>query len=81
MNILVNKSLFWFLKDNISMDLSDPSVLEMYIQQILSRGRFEDVKFLLKTVDFNRFKEIFLKIRKFLPWEVRKFWEDYIENH
>lgn len=81
MNILVNKNLFWFFKDNISLDLSNSADLEMYMQQVLSRGRYEDIKTILKKVDFKHFKEAFLKIKRFLPVEVRKFWEDFIENY
>lgn len=81
MNILVNKNLFWFLKDNISLDLSNAADLEMYMQQVLSRGRLEDVKTIIKKVDSKRFKEVFLKIKRFLPLEVRTFWEDFIESY
>lgn len=81
MHISPNKKLFWFLKDDASLNLSDPSVLEMYTQQVLSRGRAEDVKLLLATVDVEQFKMVFSKIKRFLSWEVRSFWEDFIENH
>lgn len=81
MNILPDKKLFWFLKDNVSLDLSNGADLEMYVQQILSSGRGEDVKALLRTVGFERFKQVFLKIKRFFPWEVRAFWEDFVERH
>ena len=81
MNIPADKKLFWFLKDNVSLDISKPDILEMYVQQVLSRGRAQDVKFLLTTIKFEQFKEVFLRIKRFLAWEVRKFWEDFIENH
>lgn len=80
MNILPDKKLFWFLKDNVSLDLSNAADLELYVQQVLSRGRREDVKTLLKAVDFERFKQVFLRIKRFFPWEVRAFWEDFIES-
>lgn len=81
MNIPANKKLFWFFKDNVSLDLSQPAILEMYVQQVLSHGRTEDVKSLLSTIKFEQFKQVFLKIKRFLGWEVRKFWEDFIENY
>ena len=81
MKIRPDKKLFWFLKDNTELDLAKPASLEMYVQQVISRGRMEDVKFLLAHVNFEQFKKVFLKIKRFLTWEVRKFWEDFIENH
>lgn len=81
MNISPNKKLFWFLKENVSLDLSNAADLELYVQQVLSRGRREDVNALLTTVDFERFKQVFFKIKRFFPWEVRAFWEDFIESH
>lgn len=81
MNISPNKKLFWFLKDNVSLDLSHAADLELYVQQVLSRGRLEDVKALLTIVDFERFKQVFLKIKRFFPREVQAFWEDFIESY
>lgn len=81
MKITPDKELFWFLKEGASLELSDPSVLEMYIQQVISRGRMEDIKSLLRRVSFDQLKHSFSHINRFLPLEVRKFWEDYIENY
>ena len=81
MNILPDKKLFWFLKDNVSLDLSNAADLDLYVQQVLSSGRREDVKALLAAVDFERFKQVFLRIKRFFPWEVRAFWEDFIGSH
>ncbi|OGX39313.1 MAG: hypothetical protein A3G91_04810 [Omnitrophica WOR_2 bacterium RIFCSPLOWO2_12_FULL_50_9] len=81
MNIVPDKRLFWFLKDSISLDLSNNADLELYVQHVLSRGRMEDVKTLLATVDFKRFKQIFSKIKRFFPWEVGRFWEDFIATY
>ena len=80
MDISSHKQLFWFLKDNASLDLSKESDLELYVQQVLSRGRFEDVKALLRTVDRKQFKQVFMKIKRFFPWEVQTFWGDFIEG-
>lgn len=81
MIISPDRKLFWFLKDNVSLDLSNPADLELYVQQVLTRGRLQDVKTLLTAIDFKRFKQVFLKIKRFFPWEVRTFWEDFIESH
>ncbi|OGW96644.1 MAG: hypothetical protein A2Z81_01400 [Omnitrophica WOR_2 bacterium GWA2_45_18] len=81
MRIPPNKQLFWFLKDTVSLDLSKTSDLELYVQQVLSRGNQEDVKALLTAVDFEQFKQVFSRIKRFFPWEVRAFWEDFIENY
>ena len=81
MNISPNKKLFWFLKDTVSLDISKMEDLELYVQQVLSRGRTQDVKTLLKTVDPQRFKQVFVKIKRFFPREVQAFWEDFIGNY
>jgi len=81
MNILADKKLFWFLKDNIFLDLSKTADLEMYMQQVLSKGRLEDVKALLTVVDSKRFKQVFSRMKRFLPREVQAFWEDFIESY
>ena len=81
MNVSADKRLFWFLKDNISLDLSNSADLELYVQQVLSRGRFQDVKTLLHTVNVERFKQAFMRIKRFFPREVQAFWEDFIENY
>jgi hypothetical protein len=81
MKIIPNKDLFWFLKEDIALDCSESSVLDMYVQQVLSRGKTEDVKTLLKNIDFGDFKQAFMRIKSFLPVEVRMFWEDFIGGH
>ena len=81
MKIIPDKRLFWFLRDNIKLDLSNPSDTDMYIQQVITRGRTEDIKAIFKNIDFTQFKKSFVRLRHFLPWEVRKFWEDAIGNN
>lgn len=81
MNISPDKNLFWFLKDNVSLDLSKAADLELYVQQVLSKGRLADVKSLLAAIGFKRFKQVFLKIKRYFPSEVRAFWEDFLEGH
>ena len=81
MNILPDKTLFWFLKDNVSLNLSTPADLELYVQQVLMKGRWKDVKMLLSKIEFDQFKKVFLKIKRYCPKEVRAFWEDFIESY
>ena len=81
MKIILNKNLFWFLEPNTEIDLSDPASFEMYIQQVISRGRTEDVRLMLKQVDREQFKSTFSRIKLFVPKEVRNFWEDFLENN
>lgn len=78
MQLIPDKRLFWFLKDNIKLDLSDSSVLDMYIQQIITYGKAEDIKGIFKNISSAQFKESFLRLRTFVPFEVRKFWEDFL---
>ncbi len=81
MKIPLNKNLFWFLKENAELDLDNPATMEMYVQQVLSRGRTEDVKILLANVDLNQLRLIFSKIKQFLAGEVKAFWEDFFADH
>ena len=73
MKISPDKKLFWFLKENITLDLSNPSDIDMYIQQVLTRGRTEDIKNIFKNLDFSEFKKSFVRLKRFLPRKVRKF--------
>lgn len=80
MKIAADKRLFWFLKDNLELDLDIPSVLDMYVQQVLSQGISQDVKVLFERIGYLKVKEVFVRIKSFLPKEVRLFWEDYFGN-
>lgn len=81
MKIAAQRRLFWFLKDNIKLDLSNPSVLDMYIQQVIMYGRAEDISALFSKTSLPQFKNAFMRLSRFLPLEVRKFWEDAIGNN
>lgn len=72
------RQLFWFLKENAQLDLTEPSVLDMYVRQIITCGRTQDVRALLKTVSLRELKESLQRLRRFIPREIRDFWEDYI---
>lgn len=80
MKVIPKRYLFWFLKKGKPLDLTEPSVLDMYVQQIITRGRAEDVKVLLEKVNLEEFKRSLRRIGGFLPKDVRKFWEDFIAS-
>lgn len=80
MKITANKRLFWFLKEGISLDLSEPSVLDMYVQQIITRGRTEDIKALLKLLKIEELQAVLKRIGRFIPQDVKMFWEDFIKD-
>ncbi len=76
MKIVPERRLFWFLKKGTKLDLSKPWVLDMYVQQTITRGRAEDIRNLFGIITPALFKESLSRIKAFLPFEVRKFWED-----
>lgn len=80
MEIALDKRLFWFLKEDAKLDLSKPHILDMYIQQVLTYGRAEDIRALFKKIPMKDFKQVFARLKSFLPKEVRQFWEDFIGN-
>jgi len=80
MKITPEKRLFWYLKDGVELDLEDPSQLDMYVQQILSYGKAEDIRKLMKMIEPEIFKKSFERIKRYLPKEVRSFWEDGLGN-
>jgi len=80
MKITPEKRLFWYLKDGIELDLEDSSQLDMYVQQVLSCGKAEDIKKLMKMIKPEVFKKSFERIKRYLPKEVRSFWEDGLGN-
>jgi hypothetical protein len=81
MKISADKKLFWFFKDGTTLDLSDTAQLDMYIQQVITRGRSEDVRVLLKNIDRKSIESALARLRHFLPQKVRKFWEDFFGNN
>ena len=73
--------LFWFLKKDATLDLSNPSSLDLYVQQVISHGTAGDVRMLLRRVDVGRLKKSLEHLKRFLPTEVRMFWEDFVASH
>lgn len=64
--ITPKRRLFWFLKEGVSLDLAGPSQLELYVQQVITRGGTEDVKGLLKIVGLDRLKAVLRNLWRFL---------------
>ena len=81
MKIVAEGRLFWFLKEGISLDLDDPESVDLYVQQVLTRGRSADVKTLLKNLGILRFKESFQRVENFFPKEIKTFWEDFLADY
>lgn len=78
MKVTVEKRLFWFLKEGTELDLSSKPDMDMYVQQTIMRGKESDIKILLTTVKHSDFVDSLGRIRKFLPKEVRRFWEEWL---
>lgn len=76
MKTSVEKRLFWYLRDGVELDLKNLSHADMYVQQLLSCGKSDDIKKLLEILSLETFRESFNRIKRFLPKEVRMFWED-----
>lgn len=76
MKIAAKKRLFWYLKDGQELDLESPGHVDMYVQQVLSQGGAEDVREMLRILSPVSFLASFGRIKRYLPKEVRKFWED-----
>jgi len=69
MKTKVNNRLFWYLKDGIEFDLENPSHVDMYVQQILSHGKAEDIQKMLEILPPEKFRKSFKRIRRFLRRE------------
>lgn len=80
MKTVAEKRIFWFLKEGSELDLSNRSHLDMYVQQILLRGRTVDIKNLLKIVALSDFTDSFKRLKNFFPKEVRRFWEEFLAD-
>jgi len=76
MKIPAKKRLFWYLKEGQEFDLDNPSHVDMYVQQVLTHGRTEDVREMLRVLSSESFLGSFRRVKRYLPKEVRKLWED-----
>lgn len=68
------------MKEGAELDLSNRTHLDLYIKQILSKGKTSDIKRLLRIVKLSDFVESFGRIKNFLPKEVKAFWEEWLGN-
>lgn len=81
MKVIPDKRLFWFLKEGIDLDLSEPSVLDMYVQQVITRGSTEDIKVLLRLLNIEQLQTVLERVGRFIPDEIRIFWEEFIGDN
>lgn len=81
MRVTLDRRLFWFLRDGVQLDLADPSAADLYVQQVLTHGRVDDVRQLFTRLDEQQFADSFKRVGRFLPREVRQFWEDCLGHH
>ena len=80
MKTIIEKRLFWFLKEGAQLDLSNKAHLDLYIKQTLSKGKTSDIKRLFKIVNPPDFVESFGRIKNFLSKEVKAFREEWLGN-
>ena len=76
MKTVIEKRLFWFLKEGTELELSDKAQLDVYVQQALTGGKASDIKRLFRTIALAVFYDSFSRIKNFLPKEVKRFWEE-----
>jgi hypothetical protein len=79
--IKVNTRLFWYLKPDTVIDLDNPTMLDMYVKQIITHGRAEDIKEMLDNIGYRRFIDSFERIKHFIPKNVKDFWEETINGY
>ena len=63
------------------MDIDDPSTRQIYVQQVISRGHEADIRELLKDIGVTGVRQVFDDIKRYIPAEVRLFWEDFFADH
>lgn len=71
------RRLLWFLKSGAKLNMSSPADAELYVQQVMTKGNLKDVRKLLKSLGEEKTNQVFLRIKNFLPLEVRRFWEGF----
>ncbi len=60
---------------NREIDLNDPLQKKLYIGEVLTYGRTEDIA----ELDWDEVKKLLPELN--IPKRVRKFWEDYFEQY
>ena len=79
--IVVDRRLFWFLKDGTELDLGDMAILDMYVQQVITHGGSQDIKRLFETVSLKNLKVSLKRIERFISVEIKNFWEDFFADN
>ena len=59
MKTVIENRLFWFLKEGNELDLSDKTLLDMYIEQIFTRGKTSDIRKLFNIIAPSVFLRLF----------------------
>ena len=59
------------------LNMSDQTNVELYVQQVMTKGNIEDVQKLLADIGEEKTGQIFLRLKNFFPSGVRRFWEDF----
>lgn len=78
MRISLNPKFFWYFKEGSEFDTSDSAMLDMYVQQMMMKGRMEDIRQLIRQLGLTTLGETFGRIQRFLPRDVKWFWEDFL---
>ena len=79
--IVVDRRLFWFLKDGTELDLGDMAILDMYVQQVITHGGSQDIKRLFETVSLKNLNVSLKRIERFISVEIKNFWEDFFADN
>jgi hypothetical protein len=72
MKTVIEKRLFWFLKEGTELDLSDKAQLDMYIQQVLTRGKTSDIRKLFRIIESSVFLRLFHPHKKLFTQRGKK---------
>lgn len=81
LSVVPERRLFWFLRDGVTLNLTEPSMADLYVQQVLTHGRADDVQRLFTVLDEPRFAASFSRVERFLPRDVQQFWSDCLGHH
>lgn len=73
-------SLFWYLPQDARLDLEKPKTRDFVLEQVLVRGTDDDIVRLMRTLTPREFAESYRRVRDRLPEEVRRVWDDILEQ-
>ena len=81
MKTILDSNLFWFIKPGTQLDLNVPYSRDMFVQQVITTGKVNDIKNLIQLIKLDVLEESFKRIKRYLPKNVRYFWEDAFGNY